>query len=219
MNPSTQPSSRPADLDTRILACPPGGYPWDDWQREAAAAGVAPDLASLGRAVMREAYQHDWCHRLKYECGIDNPDTAAGMVTSAKDQPQLTAARWQWLLATDGLRFDPWERNEWSEESLEWREMRRRWDAETDKDLQPDVALQREACRYIEDFYDLDQLALIDLTGHAIGRADGQTTLWADFTVIDGVPHRIAHSGVVRIERTSGSSDIDAAIFERVEES
>mgnify|MGYP000904091721 CR=1 FL=1 len=149
---------------------------------------------------------------------FDNVDTAAGMISCAKDQPHLVEARWQWLLATDGLRFDPWERNEWPEESLEWREMRRRWDAETDTDLQPDVVLQREACRYIEEFYDLDQLALIDLTGHAIGRADGQTTLWADFAVIDGQPHRIAHSGVVRIERTSGSSDIDAAIFERVEE-
>jgi len=68
MNPS--PNSiphEPTELDRRLDACAPGAYPWDDWQREALAAGLSPDLAALGRAVMREAYQHDWCDRLKYK--------------------------------------------------------------------------------------------------------------------------------------------------------
>ena len=97
------------DLDNRIMGCLPGAFPWDDWQREALASGLDAELASLGRAVMREAYQHDWCDRLKYECGIDNAATAAGMTSCAKDQPHVVEARWQWLLATDGLRVDPWE--------------------------------------------------------------------------------------------------------------
>jgi hypothetical protein len=53
-----------SEFDKHVLACPSGSFPWDDWQIEAVAAGVGPDLASLGRAVMREAYQHDWCDRL-----------------------------------------------------------------------------------------------------------------------------------------------------------
>jgi signal-transduction protein with cAMP-binding, CBS, and nucleotidyltransferase domain len=35
------------------------------------------------------------------------------------------------LLATDGLRFDPWERAEWPETAPEWNEMFRRWHTES----------------------------------------------------------------------------------------
>ena len=90
----SSPSFQPAvvsEFDKHVLACPPGSFPWDDWARDAAAAGVDPDLASHGRAVMREAYQHDWCDRLKYECGIDNADTAAGMITRLS-HPAVSAA-------------------------------------------------------------------------------------------------------------------------------
>ena len=31
---------------------------WDKWEREAIAAGVAPELAQLGREVMRDHYEH-----------------------------------------------------------------------------------------------------------------------------------------------------------------
>jgi hypothetical protein len=82
---------------------------------------------------MREAYQHGWCDRLKYECRIDNAGTAAGMIACAKDHPHLIVARWQWLLATDGLRVDPWEHQGRPEDSHEWNELRQRWEAEQGK--------------------------------------------------------------------------------------
>jgi hypothetical protein len=210
----------PSELDRRIQACAPGAYPWDDWQREALAAGLSPEVAALGRAVMREAYQHHWCDRLKYECGIDNADTAAGMIACAKDQPWLTERRWQWLLITDGLRFDPWEHQERREDSPEWNELRQRWEAEQTKELPREAALQKEAIRYIEEFYGLDQLAIIDLQQQAVGQTPEATILWADFTVIGTeIPHQISHSGVVRIELDPAGACVDAAIFERVEES
>lgn len=59
-----------------LLTCKPGEYPWDDWQREALAAGVLDELASLGQAVMREAHQHSWCEDLKDECGAGREDAA-----------------------------------------------------------------------------------------------------------------------------------------------
>ncbi len=52
---------------TGMLA--PGSYPWDHWERAALAGGLARELATLGRAVMREASQHCWCERLQAECG------------------------------------------------------------------------------------------------------------------------------------------------------
>ena len=220
-NPS--PEFKPAtstDLDNRIVGRLPGAYPWDDWHREALASGLDAQLASLGRAVMREAYQHNWCDRLKYECGIDNVDTAAGMISCAKDQPHLVEARWQWLLATDGLRFDPWDHQERPEDAPEWNEMRQRWEVEQTKELPREVTIQKEAIRYIEEFYLLDQLAIIDLLQHAVSQTPEATTLWADFTVIGTeIPHRITHSGVVRIELDPAGTSLDAAIFERVEES
>lgn len=204
----------------RVLAISPGSYPWDLWQHEALDAGLAPELATLGRAVMREAYQHDWCDRLKYECGIDNPDTAAGIIACAKEQPFLTENRWQWLLVTDGLRFDPWTREEWRESDLEWNEMRRRWQAESsaEKPLSAENQLLFEAVDFIVFFYKLNQLAIIDLERHAVSVAGGKTRLWADFTVIDHAyhEHRRIRSGVVRIDL---EKDGEAAVFERVEES
>jgi hypothetical protein len=207
-----------SELDRCMEACAPGAYPWDDWQREALAAGLSPDLAALGRAVMREAYQHNWCDRLKYECGIDNPDTAAGMITCGKDRPYLTQRRWQWLLITDGLRFDPWKHEEFRESSPEWNEMRRRW--QTENATTTENQLLFEAVDYVTYFYKLNQLAIIDLLQHAVSPRDSTPILWADFTVIGTEsPSRIAHSGVVRVELDAAGSDVDSTIFERAEES
>jgi hypothetical protein len=216
MTPSTR-----TDFDDRVLACAPGSFPWDLWQQEALSAGLNADLATLGRAVMREAYQHDWCDGLKYECGIDNPDTAAGMITCAKEQPFLVETRWQWLLATDGLRFDPWNREEWPEAAPEWNEMLRRWLAElnTETPRSSENQLLLEAIDYITFFYRLNQLAIVDLEGQAFRAGASETTLWASFTVIDSTqpePRRVNHSGAIRIDL---GKDGDATIFERVEES
>jgi hypothetical protein len=48
----------------------PGSYPWDHWERAALAGGLGRELATLGRAVMREASQHGWCGRLCRPLGV-----------------------------------------------------------------------------------------------------------------------------------------------------
>jgi hypothetical protein len=106
----------------------PPRFEWDHWERLALERGLAPDLATLGRAVMREASQHAWCGRLKAECGLF--DDGRAMLARVFKQPERTAARWQWLLVTDGLRFDPWERQEFDEDSPCWKVMRQRWNRE-----------------------------------------------------------------------------------------
>jgi hypothetical protein len=106
----------------------PGCWPWDDWQRFALATGLAADLATLGRAVMREADQHAWCERLKKECGLH--DAGRAMLARVLRYPTRTAARWQWLLVTDGQRFDPWQHDELYEDSPLWKSHRARWNRE-----------------------------------------------------------------------------------------
>lgn len=199
------PSQQP-DTDSSTI------FPWDQWARQATKAGVSPEHAELGRAVMRESLQHDWCDVLKRECGHGDPDRAEGMVLMAKEHPFLTTSRWLWLLATDGLRFDPWEHREFPEDSPQWRGMRRRWEQQAP---QPDEELLREAVWYLEDFYDLDQLDAVEIGPHAFSRPTD--TLWADFIVFKSSrPDRVAHSGVIRIVQES--SGLDAAVFERREE-
>jgi hypothetical protein len=95
-------------VDALLPACAYGAYPWDDWERMALASGLAADLANLGRAVMREAYNHAWCGRLRKECGWG--DEGRAMLARVTALPRRTAGRLEWLLATDGLRFDPWQR-------------------------------------------------------------------------------------------------------------
>jgi hypothetical protein len=87
-------------LDEKMLACEPGGYPWDEWRQRALAAGIDDALAWLGRGVMREAYNHDWSERLRHECGWS--DEGATMLELALAQPGEAARRWEWLLSTDG---------------------------------------------------------------------------------------------------------------------
>ena len=119
-------------LDELLPACAPGAYPWDDWERSALASGLAAELASLGRSVMREAYNHAWCERLKAECGWS--DEGRAMLRRVLAHPRRTAARWAWLMATDGLRFDPWERQEFYEDSPCWKALRAKWDREQAKE-------------------------------------------------------------------------------------
>jgi len=111
--------------------CAPGAWPWDDWERMALAARLSPELAALGRSLMREADQHCWCERLRAECGWN--DAGKAMLKRLLAQPRRTAARLHWLYATDGLRFDPWEHREYYEDSPCWAALRRRWDREQAK--------------------------------------------------------------------------------------
>ena len=133
MNPSADPIAAPFILAApRRSFCAPGDWPWDHWERLALDSGLAADLATLGRAIMREADQHGWCERLKKECGWG--DDGRAMLARVLRHPARTAARWHWLLQTDGQRFDPWEHEEFYEDSPCWKTMRAKWDRERQRE-------------------------------------------------------------------------------------
>lgn len=101
------------DLDLeKVLSCEYGNYPWDEWERYAAACGVPKELAGLGRAVIREAYQHDWTDRLKSLCGWK--DDGRRMIKLALGSPKIAEKRWNRLLETDGYR------GEYDEKTGQW---------------------------------------------------------------------------------------------------
>jgi hypothetical protein len=105
--------------------CTYGQYPWDFWEKRALARGVPRDLAGLGRAVMREAYQHDWSGRLQSLCGWH--DAGRRMIALALRAPETARLRWEWLLDMDGLRLDP-QTYEWlGEDHGSWPQRRRQW--------------------------------------------------------------------------------------------
>lgn len=113
------------ETNAPALACAYGHYPWDDWERAALARGVEKELANLGRAVMREASQHDWTERLKSLCGWR--DGGKRMIVLALRAPETARRRWSWLLATDGERVHP-ETFEWiGEGSWEWPRVKCEW--------------------------------------------------------------------------------------------
>jgi hypothetical protein len=60
-------------------------------------------------------------------------DISKAMLRRVLAQPRRTAARWEWLMATDGLRFDPWEHREHYEDSPCWNRLRSRWNREQAK--------------------------------------------------------------------------------------
>lgn len=106
--------------------CTYGQYPWDAWDRMALARGVSEDLAALGRAVMREAYQHAWCDRFRSLCGWG--DEGQRMIALALRSPATARRRWEWLMETDGQRVDPWNNYEWVwEDAWTWPRRRRDW--------------------------------------------------------------------------------------------
>ena len=91
-------------LDSEVLQCTFGHYPWDDWEKDALAAGVPKDLAGLGRLVVREAYQHDWSDELKSFSGWY--DQGRRMIKVALRSPEKARKGWERLLDTDGFRGD-----------------------------------------------------------------------------------------------------------------
>lgn len=91
--------------DDEVMGSAYGAYPWDGWEKHALAQGVAADLASLGRAVIREAWQHGWDESLKTLCGWS--DDGRRMLRLAQRNPALAQQRWGRLLDTDGGRYDP----------------------------------------------------------------------------------------------------------------
>ena len=88
--------------------CTPGGYPWDFWQLRACERGLSPDLSGLGRAVMREAHQHQWEPFLQWLCGWE--DRGEAMIALALVSLEQAARMWRKLLVTDGGR-GTWDEN------------------------------------------------------------------------------------------------------------
>ena len=112
-SPAMKKFRRPLDIfDSEVLDCIYGQYPWDDWERDALAAGVPKDLAGLGRLTVREAYQHGWDDRLKSLCGWY--DQGKRMIRLALRSPGTAEKRWQRLLDTDG------HRGEYNEKTGQW---------------------------------------------------------------------------------------------------
>jgi hypothetical protein len=91
--------------DDKVMGCVYGSYPWDGWQHWAFAHGVSMELATLGRAVIREAWQRGWDEKLRAECGWR--DDGRAMLALALSDPALAAITWTKLLDTDGGRYDP----------------------------------------------------------------------------------------------------------------
>ncbi len=91
--------------DEEVMSGKAGAYPWDGWQKHALARGVGEDLAALGRAVIREAWQHGWGERERALCGW--ADDGRAMLRLALKSPETARKRWARLLETDGNRFDP----------------------------------------------------------------------------------------------------------------
>ena len=96
------PTSRQRTAETRHR-CEYGHYPWDQWFTRAQNAGIAEDLAHLGRSLMREADQHGWAAELWERCGWTE-ESADGMVRFALESPVLAKKHWDRLMETDGLR-------------------------------------------------------------------------------------------------------------------
>ena len=96
---------RPRLRSEEVMDCSAGNYPWDDWQRCAIARGVPVELAALGRAAIREAWQHEWSERLRSLCGWS--DDGGRMLRLALRNPQLAEKRWSRLLETDGGLYEP----------------------------------------------------------------------------------------------------------------
>ena len=91
--------------DDEVMGSVPGRYPWDKWEKWAKAQGAPKELAALGRAVIREAWQHDWSEELRRLCGWR--DDGKRMLRLALRSPARAEKRWLHLLATDGGRYDP----------------------------------------------------------------------------------------------------------------
>jgi len=73
-------------------------FEWDLWELEALEEGLDKDLATLGRSVMREAYQHSWDPRVARLC---QPLILDRLLFHA---PEFGRELYTVLLQSDGLR-------------------------------------------------------------------------------------------------------------------
>lgn len=69
------------------------------WELYALHEGVSPELALLGRSVMREWHSHSW-GRFSGEVGFN---AAEIMIKQAKDNPEKAEERWAFLLSEEWM--------------------------------------------------------------------------------------------------------------------
>jgi hypothetical protein len=77
---------------------PPPRFEWEWWQAEALERGLDEDFAALGRAVLREAVQHNWGPQLRVVCCGEVLDEVLFQA------PRQARRLYEALLETDGLR-------------------------------------------------------------------------------------------------------------------
>ena len=73
-------------------------FAWDYWEEDALERGLDPELANLGRAVIREASGHNWSPQLRVLC---SEEVLEQVLFRA---PGLAKRLCHVLLETDGLR-------------------------------------------------------------------------------------------------------------------
>jgi len=73
-------------------------FVWDHWKKHALKAGMSEELAELGRAVYREAIQHNWPWSLRVAC---MEPTLTDMLVHA---PETAKQFYETMLLTDGFR-------------------------------------------------------------------------------------------------------------------
>lgn len=77
-----------------------GEREWDDWYVRALAAGISEELATLGRALMREAIVRAWDDDARAEAGLF--DEGEAMIELAFARPDEADRQWSTLLETSG---------------------------------------------------------------------------------------------------------------------
>jgi hypothetical protein len=70
--------------------------PWERWYDRALEAGVADELAVLGRSLMREAWQRGYRGEQAAECGW--LDDGEAMLELARSRPRQAASAWRRIL-------------------------------------------------------------------------------------------------------------------------
>jgi len=74
-------------------------FEWDEWSEAALKNGMDPELADLGRAVHREASQHNWPQCLRVVC--QEPDLNDILLRAPIQARQF----YETMLATDGFKY------------------------------------------------------------------------------------------------------------------
>jgi hypothetical protein len=96
--PGSQPKGTMMNKVMELPGSQPGLFPWDQWEHAAKNRGMERTLAELGRAVLREAENHNWSEPLRRLC---DPDALEELLFCA---PFLGRRLCEILLETDGLR-------------------------------------------------------------------------------------------------------------------